>query len=88
MTTTDDTLSPLVRYNRALPYRASHALHHDHRTIAAVTTLAERGDDMAALAQRHAHGLHRRPGSEINRILRYRLLRDAGLLDDDQEADN
>lgn len=79
-------LDAMRDFTAALPYRAREVFPLDGKTIPALRICAERGDDIPALARRCAHGLEHRSRHDMRGMLIHRLLRSAGLLDDDQEA--
>jgi hypothetical protein len=79
-----------IRFGSALPYTCSRALVVDPKVHKALRHLDEQGVDLAELAAKVASGLtgrraERRSRADINRILHHRVLRHAGMLDDDQE---
>lgn len=78
-------IDPVRTFTTALPYRIRREFSPDYRARAALHTCAERGDDITALAAQLTHGLYNRTRSDIGKLLRFRLLRAAGLLDEDTD---
>lgn len=76
---------PLRLFIDALPVRAQRLFPLDYRTIPAIRACHERGDDLAALAQKFSAGTERRSRSDTRALLLYRLLRHAGVLEDVDE---
>lgn len=78
-------LDAMRLFVNALPYRCREIFPLDGKTIPALRVCAERGDDIGALARRCAHGLERRSRHDMRGLMIHRLMRAAGLLDEQQE---
>lgn len=87
MPTPFDTSDDPVRvFVQALPDFAQRAWSPDVRTMPAIRACAERGDDLVAWAGRCAKGLAWRRADEVRSLLIFRVLRDSGRLNVEEES--
>lgn len=85
MTAPDPEPTVLARFTAALPTPIRHRFRHNTDTIRAVHHLANQGTDPGELAAAVAAGLAHRSTRDVQALIRHRLLRRAGLLDEQQE---
>lgn len=79
---------PVVTFRNALPAHARRALVIDPRVYKALHTIAERGDNIVDLARRvHTKDLVNRKNSEVDRLIRHRVMKHAGTLEDQEMTD-
>ena len=80
----DAAADPVRTFTTALPDFARSAFALDQRTIPALRLLAERDVDLTALAAGLTRGLKYRRREYVAAVLRRRVLREAGLLTEEE----